>query len=258
MIVHVRSFDEPAAADAAFVLARNVHFLLIADGTGRLLDLDGSFFTLSTTATRMLLGVLDGSADDTARSIAQVFSAHPDVVRADLDAFIASIAQRGLIEPADTRAHNPARPPRLGNRLLIAALGATGWRQWPVRSRATLLLALGFLSIRLCGWSETIRIWHDQFGAGSEVASQTRAAERAEAIDWAVREAAAGHPLNITCKERALCCWALGRAEGLPVRLVFGVDLLPLASHCWCELGTTILTDYEDRCQRFVPILAYG
>lgn len=78
-----------------------------------------------------------------------------------------------------------------------------------------------------------------------------------EAIDEKVRTIAAKHLLNIGCKERALCCWTLIRSYGLPVKLVLGVDLFPLASHCWCEFGSEILTDYSDRCERFTPILSY-
>jgi hypothetical protein len=61
----------------------------------------------------------------------------------------------------------------------------------------------------------------------------------------------------MACKERALCCWALARAAGLAATLVVGLQLFPLAGHCWCEVGSWTLSDDRARCDLYTPVIRY-
>jgi hypothetical protein len=126
------------------------------------------------------------------------------------------------------------------------------------RRRAWGLLALAYLSIAAFGWSATVRTWQQHY-AQAPLRGYTAAQDgQAARLDAVVRTAAAEHLLNIDCKERALVCWALLRAEGIPVEIVIGVALFPFSSHCWCELAGTMLSDFTDRCQRFTAVQRYG
>ena len=53
---------------------------------------------------------------------------------------------------------------------------------------------------------------------------------------------------------RALCSWSLARAAGLHAALVVGIDLFPIAAHCWCEVGTQTLGDEREHCNSFTPV----
>ena len=79
-----------------------------------------------------------------------------------------------------------------------------------------------------------------------------------QTIDAAVRGAASRHAFSVECKERSLSCWSLARAAGLPATVVLGINLFPVAGHCWCESGPWTLSDYEDRCQNFTPVVRYA
>ena len=86
----------------------------------------------------------------------------------------------------------------------------------------------------------------------------TELKQTASGIDKAVRAVAAHHPLHVECKERALSCWWLLHSADFSAQLVVGVDLFPLASHCWCEMGSFVLSDSQERCQRFTSVISYG
>jgi hypothetical protein len=73
-----------------------------------------------------------------------------------------------------------------------------------------------------------------------------------------IRQLASGHPLPMACKERALACWLLLRWEGLAARLVVGLEFFPLVGHCWCEVGSLVLSDYPDHCEFYTPVLNYA
>jgi hypothetical protein len=115
------------------------------------------------------------------------------------------------------------------------------------------LLAAARIFIRIFGWNETRRTWLEQ--PAHCTAAWT---PNADAIAEAVRRAAAGHLLGVSCKERSLCCWALCRTAGIPASVVLGISLFPLASHCWCETAAGCLTDFPDRCESFTPVLKYA
>jgi hypothetical protein len=69
-----------------------------------------------------------------------------------------------------------------------------------------------------------------------------------------VRAAVAGHPFAVACKERALCSWSLARTAGLRATLIVGIELFPIAGHCWCEVSERPLGDDQGRCDQFTPV----
>jgi serine/threonine protein kinase len=130
-----------------------------------------------------------------------------------------------------------------------------------LEKKAWALLALAFVAIRLFGWPKTVASWqhsldlqHPHAPTGS---ATTELEQSAKNIDKVVRAVAACHPFHVDCKERALSCWWLLCSAGFSAQLVVGVKLFPLASHCWCEMGPFVLSDAQDRCQDFTPIISY-
>jgi hypothetical protein len=175
----------------------------------------------------------------------------------DLEALLTGLIARGILLKR-TKGQRRRAPNRGGTALPGASSVARILALLQASSRlpVSVLLAFAYASVRLFGWSHTVMSWQVCFP--SVAASAPANADAARAADAAIRETAALHPLNITCKERALACWALLHAGGWPAELVLGVDLFPLASHAWCESSGLLLTDDEDRCRRFTPVLRYA
>jgi hypothetical protein len=113
---------------------------------------------------------------------------------------------------------------------------------------------LAHLSFALFGWSRAVALWQEAHARFPARQPGERDAESIQALGTAVRAAAASHPIRVACKERALCAWSLARAAGLSATLVVGIDLFPIAGHCWCEVGAQPLGDDRDRCDRFTPV----
>jgi len=115
-------------------------------------------------------------------------------------------------------------------------------------------LALARLSFALFGWTRTVSVWQEAHAHFAPRQADVRDAETIRALDKIVRAAAASHPIPVACKERGLCAWSLARAAGLHANLVIGIDLFPMAGHCWCEVGTQTLGDDQGRCDHFTPV----
>ncbi len=239
------------AGGARFRLGPEVRLVTIGDGSARLIDLDGRFYSLSATAAEMLEESLEHGADEAAARIAGRYDAEPAVVHADLENFLRELRGAGLIvPPGEGRVRL-----RLGSRVLLPALAAIHRGPFTPRGRAGALLTLAWLGFRTLGWSRTVaalRHFHRRDPA--------RPIARAEAlaIDAAVREAASASPLAVECKERALACWSLIRAAGAGGTIVVGINTHPLEGHCWCEAGPLVLSDYADRCETFTRIATYA
>src|SRR5262249_15885438 len=131
---------------------------------------------------------------------------------------------------------------------------------WPVslKWKAKTVMGLAYVAIRLFGWPATMAAWQRYHQKCSPRPGAPRSHAAAQAADEAIRDAAGRHIFNVECKERALGCWSLLREQGFSAKLLLGIDFFPFASHCWCELGPLVLTDYEDRCERFTPVLTYA
>jgi hypothetical protein len=249
----------PPPQGGEFQLAPDVILVMVKDGSARLLDLGGYLCSLSDTAAMMLVEVLRDGVAAAAERVGGAFAADPGDVRRDLDALLRRLRKLGLVIPAGRPRRGVREAVLRGAALLGAALAARlprGPRALE-RGAAPALLALATVSTRLFGWSRTVAAWRRCFPVAVPD-GRWDGADAASAIDAAIREAAAAHPLNVTCKERSLACWASLRQAGFPAEMMLGIDLYPLSSHAWCRLGARTLTDYEDRCRRFAPVLSYA
>jgi Transglutaminase-like superfamily len=238
-------------------LGQSVVLVPIADGTARLFDLQGQLFALSEVAAQMLCDILELGPDGAAGSVARRWAVDVDVVKADLKKFLADLLRQGLLVPAD----QPARPPRLRERLVGMALSAlvrlTCGLRPTLQGKAAGLLTVGHLSCRWLGWAKTVSLWQRLFPRPERPLQGPAAGEAWRAIDEVVPQAVAQSVLSPACMERGLTSWALARRAGLAPQLVIGLALYPLHAHCWTQLGTTYLGDDRDRCTEYQPVLTY-
>ncbi|WP_165234922.1 lasso peptide biosynthesis B2 protein [Aquisphaera insulae] len=240
-----------ALREGELQLGPEVRLLPVGDGSARLIDLGGRFYSLSATAAEMLTGTLDGGPGEVAERIARRHEVDVRLVRADLDEFLGELRRARLIVPAG----RPARHLPLAARGLLPALRLIHGGLLPMGTRVVLLLILARVGFRTLGWVRTVaafRHFHRRHAAMPATESRGRA------IDAAVRAAAASLPLAVECKERALACWSLARASRLDASLVVGINTHPLEGHCWCEAGGLILSDHADRCREFTPIATWA
>lgn len=268
MMTVVTSQKQGTAPDQSeYALSPNVVLLLSQDGTARLLDMGGKFYALPATGAQMLKGTLEQGASATVTRLADQYGVSSGQVQADLNTLLDNLEQRGLI-------HGLRRRRRVGqpgagwpSLFLIPALRFIYLSRRSLEARAAALLTLARLSFFLFGWARTIAAWKRclrqvdlQFSEESEESEEPEEQEEetVKAIDEAVRKVAAKHVLRMACKERALCCWYMLRCMGVPADLVVGVNLFPLAGHCWCEVGPRMLSDYRDRCEAYTPVVRYG
>jgi hypothetical protein len=259
MITAVVSAETAAVQGGSpdYVLTPDVILLLVRDGTARLLDLWGNFYALSATGATMLFETLRHGTTAAAQKIAAQYNVDIHQVQRDLQAFLEGLERERLLHrPGLSPTHHKPKSITSFLALMLVLRGIHAWMP-SVKARARALLMLAYISIRVFGWPRTLTVWQ-YFYHQRPIRHDVREIEQtARAIDGAVRAVAADHPLPIACKERALCCWALLRFEGLPAKLLLGVDLFPFSSHCWCQLGSLVLSDDEDRCQRFTAVVSY-
>ncbi len=199
-------------------LAPDTAFVVLPDGSGRLLDLAGSFYALSPSATGMLRETLRSGSATAAERVAASFAVAEGRVRQDLHVFLDDLRQRRLLQ----RAGDDVPTDRAVSRSLLGALGATYRCVRRTAARSWVLLALAYLSIRRLGWPRTLATWQAFHGPAPSGAADSEM-EAIRAAAEATRTAAAWHPLHVQCKERSLCCWSLLRAAGVPAQLVVGV-----------------------------------
>jgi hypothetical protein len=257
-VLHASSSIE---AGDHYRLSPDVVLVAVQDGTARLLNLAGSLFAISETGALMLRAALDGRQREACDALATRFKVRPEQVRADMEALLLDLAARGLVEPPTMRRHS--RPTIAGTLSWLLAPGVFACTRRSSRCiglKTWVLLTLSYVATRLFGWTNTVRMW--QRCVNPLPRALALAPENADAsaniISDHVAYAIARYPFNIGCKERALSCWALARAAGLPARIVLGIDLFPFALHCWCEAHAQILADRrEGRCDRYTPILTY-
>jgi hypothetical protein len=231
----------------------------VDDGSARLLDLGGEFHALPETGAEMLKGVLEKGVAATVRDLSAQYDADEALeqrIAADLKALVERLKNLRLIHHRQTE-----RTPKSQRGLISLLLHL--WLRWVLRGRrpwnrkAARLMTLARLSFWCWGWAGTVARWRQCLPAVDQAPSAARQEELAQAIDGAVRESAASHVLQMACKERGLVCWTLLRSAGVPAKLVVGLDLYPLAGHCWCELGNRAFSDFPDRCESFTPVVRY-
>jgi transglutaminase superfamily protein/coenzyme PQQ synthesis protein D (PqqD) len=237
----------PPVSPEAYRLADDVLFIRLEDGSARLMDLSGDVYVLSETAARMLTGCLSGDPEATWARLATEHGVPTESVHADAKGLLSDLVRAGVVLPRGISAPRNRRAP-------LAAVLAASLRLCLRRRSAGGLVTLAHVSTHVLGWAQTVRVW-------MKVVEQTEArmpADPLTAIEEATRRAIAHHPLDVGCKERALCAYALARRSGWPARLVLGAYPFPFTSHVWCESGSHILADrYEDGCDLYTPVLTY-
>lgn len=266
----IQSILRPEAdvINSDYHLAPDVLFLRVQDGSARLLDLGGNFYSISQTGAQMLYQTLVMGKATAAVSIATEYRVECSHIQNDLHAFLHDLEKKRLI--FHTRHPQSAFTNKniLPSLLLIPLLHGISLSPVSQRNKTRLLLTLAHVAIRLFGWPKTVACWQSQFkrvrrvwktrvhtpaSCGTALLEQT-----VQDIDKVVCSVAAHHLLPVECKERALSCWWLLRSTGLAATLVVGISLFPLECHCWCEVGQWVVSDAQDRCQQFTPILRYG
>jgi hypothetical protein len=251
--IQTRSSLQPSDA-AVFSLAHDVIFVTVHDGSARLLDMAGRFHAVPAVGTLMLQETLAHGAEAAVQRITQEYGVKPGQVQHDLDVFLRELENQGLLCSLENRQRRRGAGAWLARLVLRPALSAIQRLFRAPESKARALLGLARISFGLFGWTRTIAVWKEAHAhlASRQAGEPDKQAVRA--VDQAVRVAAASHPFAVECKERALCCWALARSAGLHAALVVGINLFPLAGHCWCEVGPQTLSDNQDRCADYTPV----
>jgi hypothetical protein len=235
-------------------LSADTAVLLMDDGSARILDMADRFYALPPIGALMLVRTLQHGRAAAAQQVAEAYGVAKDRVQGDLNCLLAPLEQTGVLrQSADGSGQWRASVAGLAARLLHSVS-----RRLPsLQARAAAHLTLARISLRLFGWSATLATWRRRFPLCSRNLSPHEADETARAIDEAVCSAAAANPFGVACKERGLCCWALARVAGLPAELVIGVEPFPLIGHCWCEVGSRVLSDRADNVACYLPVLRY-
>jgi hypothetical protein len=231
----------PEAAGTAIRLRPDVLLVRAPDGSGRLLDLSGSFYALDQIAVELLFDLVRRGRTETVRAAACRYRMSQQRVAADLDALLSDL-------PSGIGTQEAARRGGWVDPLVVAVLSLLRRVAHP-RLRAWVLLAAARVCFATVGWSRTLRWWTSLPTRGRPGGSS--AAE----IDVRVRRHATGSVLGHTCKERAVVCLAEARTAGLGAAVVLGLSFYPLATHSWCVLdGGGVIGDHPDLCAAFEPV----
>ncbi|MGA2499459.1 MAG: lasso peptide biosynthesis B2 protein, partial [Tepidisphaeraceae bacterium] len=214
-------------------------------------------YSLPCTGAALLQRVLERGVVIAVAEVADKYKADPRQVRADCDAMLGDFEKKGMVYRRDRRPvkYRIRRP--LAWLLMALFLPLVSGGVLSLRSRAWLMLAVARLSLALLRWTPTLEAW-ERFWRQPAKDGATDERAIAQAVDDAVRGAAARHWIRVECKERALCCWALARAAGLPAELIVGVQFFPFAGHCWCEAGPLTMSDDRTRIDLFRPVVRYS
>jgi transglutaminase superfamily protein/coenzyme PQQ synthesis protein D (PqqD) len=211
------------------------------DGSGRLLDLSGSFYAVDPIAAELLADLSRGGRTEAVRAAARRYRVAEQQVAADLDALLADL-------PPGIGSEEPPRRQGWVDTLVVAVLHLLRRVGLP-RLRTWALLAAARVCFAAAGWPRTLRWWTSLPTQGVPAASSV-----AE-IDRRVRRQATGSVLGHTCKERAVVCLAESRRAGLPAAVVLGLSFYPLATHTWCVVDDDLVVgDHPDLCAAFQPV----
>jgi hypothetical protein len=237
-----------------YFLSPDAVFIMVEDGSARLLDMAGRFYAMPTVGARMLKETLANGADAATMQVSKDYGAPLQQVRADLDVFLSELQKQGLLFSQRNRQRRRKAALVLARLLLRPSLGATHRLLRSPVSKARALLALARLSFAFFGWTPTVAVWKEAHAHFPAQSPSEQDAQTLAALDSAICAAAASHPVPVACKERGFCSWALARAAGFSASIVVGVFLFPMAGHCWCEAGTQMLGDDHERCREFTPV----
>ncbi|WP_193194807.1 lasso peptide biosynthesis B2 protein [Nostoc sp. MG11] len=224
-------------AEQSYHLQADV-ILFLQNGVARLLDLNrGRFYGLDLVSTKMLMLLIEHGLETSVHYIAQEYGITEEQVRTDLTKFLRDLQSKQLIRSKLPHSHPVVPSPLV----------------------TSVLLTLAWISIRILGWTKTIRFW--QFWHyptdNNKLSGDWETAVKA--VDDVVRQTAARYfLLPIACKERALVGWQILKTIfGFPAELVFGINLYPFQAHAWVECGSWIVTDDRSHCEIFTPAIRY-
>jgi hypothetical protein len=238
----------PTEQHGDYFLPPDVILLTIDDGSARLLDMAGSFHAVSSVGARLLQETLASGPDAAVMRVSQNYGVAPQQVRDDLVVFLRGLEKQGLLCSRHGRLSRRGSF-GLARLVLRPSLHAAHRLLRSPNAKGRTLLALARLSCALFGWARTVAVWQDAHAHLPARQADERDAETIQALNSAVRAAAASHPVAVACKERALCSWSLARAAGLHASVVVGIALSPMAGHCWCEVGAQTVGE-DDREHR--------
>jgi hypothetical protein len=249
LILCVLDGAETEAQAGRPVLGPDVLLVRVVDGTSRLLDLSGRFLGLAPGTTSLLCDAMESGREAAARTMAAATGVATERIGDDLDTLISTLQHAGFLDGDRNASRRGGRTPgRQSGAFLRRLLAAAGRSTWGIR----LLLGLAWVSFRALGWPRTVALWGSCTGHSSDSSEDPVAA-----VADAVVLAAAGNPMPVACKEKALVSWALLKNRGQAARLVLGVELFPFGSHCWCEAGGRHVADFADRCDAFEVVRIY-
>ena len=238
--------------DLSHELAADVILVPVEDGSVRLLDMAGSFHAVSAVGARMLHAVLADGAAAAVPRLAEHYGVDHARVEGDLTVFLRDLEGRGLLRARGNVREEKRRG--LAAPLVERIVGAVHRCVRDPARKARSLLVLARISFGLLGWTKTMEVWRRAHASFPVREPEDADKPILDAVDRTVRAAATGHIVTMMCKESALCSWSLARAAGLDASVVVGIDLYPIAGHCWCEVGTATPGDDADRIERFAPV----
>lgn len=254
----IRSEEPGRGEEERYRLAPDVVLLLIADGTARILDFGGNFYAISQTAALMLRETLEHGLERASLQLAARYQIEASRAERDLQGLLGDLERQGVVLGPRAPRRSSSQRERLACRGLRRMLDLVQDMPLSAQAKSRVLLGLSHGAIRLVGWPKAIQTF--QAHHRQKVPQQPARAVAdtyPRDLDGIIRSVAAGYPLPVECKERAVSCWSLLRQAGLPAKLVVGISLFPLESHCWCELKGQVLTDHLDKCERFTPVMTY-
>jgi hypothetical protein len=259
--------------------AQDALYLIDFEPFGVLLDARAMrISSVNGIAKEALPGLLESGLDATAAKLAERYQVDAARIRGDLRAFAGELEQQGFLP----RAERPRRS--LTGTLLrgvykCLARCSLAWKTrgfaGPVPGRARRpvskgqekdlrrlvagLLRRAWLSLRILGWSETLRLWRCSPALPAATAPAAEVDAITALVDQVVREETAGQLLvACACKERALVAsYCLRRLFGLPADVVVGVIPVPFQMHAWCVCEGRVLTDDPERIATFQPVLRF-
>jgi hypothetical protein len=248
--------NDGSAGTEPYILEEDVLWLLVDDGTSRLLNLNGVFLALDRESTCEIRLVVfgesivpdssSGEGADSTQDVAPRRSESVNVPRPLMEELLRKgmVVRRGgarrvvRLFPEWLGLPRWLRSLRIGSSRRPSTLGFWGWSR------------LG-LMIRCAGLGRTIRAAVEAAASeGESFAANRSLADLLSERDGLIRHAArSGWP--VTCKEKAIAAFLYARANGFRPQMVLGVDLFPFRAHLWCECDGEVLSDPPEECHEF-------
>jgi hypothetical protein len=257
----------------------------------------GRFYGLDSIGTRMIQGLVHVDRQQAVENLISDYQVRREEAERDLEALALQLEAKGLLVPlADRSAAGGGDRTPSDTADATADWRRGGWRPsgWTLKSvaerlcRAILWLLVGlptvlaqraaagpgpafpanwcvawwltcaWLSLRLLGVSESLRLWR-RWHLDRPVIDPAQLDQWLERTTTVVQQTAARRVLMpAVCKERALVGHHILRAvAGLPAELVFGIEFQPFLAHAWVECQGRTVTDDQERCRPFVRVARY-